>query len=109
MEGDRERFLSAGFIMKNRINALFSNTIEECRSKGLGIIISDVNPHRLLDSAIDSAWIKILLRLGYPSNEIFTGNVKEREMLLNLEGRYALVLNGTNGERYLCRTADNID
>ena len=100
---------SAEFIMKNRINALFSNTIEECRSKGLGIIISEQNPYRLLDSAIDSAGIKILFRLGYPSNEIFTGNVKEREMLLNLEDRYALVLNGTNGERYLSRTADDKD
>jgi len=100
---------SAEFIMKNRINALFSNTIEECRSKGLGIIISDVNPYRLLDSAIDSAGIKILFRLGYPSNEIFTGNVKEREMLLNLEDRYALVLNGTNGERYLNRITDDRD
>ncbi len=100
---------SVEFIMKNRINAIFSNNIEECRSKGLGIIISDQMAHILIESAIDSAGIKILFRLGYPSNEIFTGNVKEREMLLNLEKRYALVLNGTNGERYLIKTADDKD
>ena len=100
---------SAEFIMKNRINAIFSKTIEECRSKGLGILIAEQKPYLLLDSAIDSAAIKILFSLGYPSNELFTGNVKEREMLLNLSPRYALVINGTNSERYLCRTADDKD
>ncbi|KKM82341.1 hypothetical protein LCGC14_1320580 [marine sediment metagenome] len=98
---------SAEFIMKNRINAIFSKTIEECRSKGLGILIAEQKPYLLLDSAIDSAAIKILFSLGYPSNELFTGNVKEREMLLNLSPRYALVINGTNSERYLSRTADD--
>lgn len=97
---------SAEFIMKNRFNAIFSKTIEECRSKGLGLLIAEQKPYLLLDSAIDSAAIKILFSLGYPSNEIFTGNVKEREMLLNLPPRYALVINGTNSERYLSRTAD---
>ena len=100
---------SAEFIMKNRINAIFSKTIEECRSKGLGLLIAEQKPYLLLDSAIDSAAIKILFSLGYPSNELFTGNVKEREMLLNLSPRYALVINGTNSERYLCRTADDKD
>lgn len=97
---------SAEFIMKNRINAIFSKTIEECRSKGLGLLIAEQKPYLLLDSAIDSAAIKILFSLGYPSNELFTGNVKEREMLLNLSPRYALIINGTNSERYLSRTDD---
>ncbi|HEA70653.1 hypothetical protein LCGC14_0415100 [marine sediment metagenome] len=100
---------SAEFIMKNRINAIFSKTIEECRSKGLGLLIAEQKPYLLLDSAIDSAAIKILFSLGYPSNELFTGNVNEREMLLNLSPRYALVINGTNSERYLSRTADDKD
>jgi len=95
---------SIEFIMKNRINDYFSNTIEECRGKGLGIIISEQNPHLLLDSAIDSARTKILFSLGYPSNEIFTGNMKEREMLLTLDDRYALVMK--KRERFLCKTAD---
>lgn len=98
---------SVEFIMKNRINALFSNTIEECRKKGLGILISEQRPYLLLDSAIDSAAIKILFSLGYPNNEIFTGNIKEREMLLCLKSRHALVLNGINEERYLCKTDDD--
>lgn len=98
---------SVEFIMKNRINALFSNTIEECRSKGLGLLIAEQKPHLLLDSAIDSAAIKILFGLGYPSNELFTGDLKDREMLLNLTPRYALVINGRSSERYLCRTIDD--
>ena len=98
---------SVEFIMKNRINALFSNTIEECRSKGLGLLISEQKPHLLLDSAIDSAAVKILFGLGYPSNELFTGDLKDREMLLNLTPRYALVINGRSSERYLCRTIDD--
>jgi hypothetical protein len=95
---------SIEFIMKNRINDYFSNIIEECRGKGLGIIISEQKPHLLLDSAIDSARTKILFSLGYPSNEIFTGNMEEREMLLTLDERYALVMK--KKERFLCKTAD---
>ena len=100
---------SIEFLMKNRFNALFSNIIEECRKKGLGILISEQRPYLLLDSAIDSAAFKILFGLGYPSNEIFTGNLKEREMLISLKPRYALVLNGINEERYLCKTDDDVD
>lgn len=98
---------SVEFIMKNRINALFSNTIEECRSKGLGILIAEQKPHLLLDSAIDSAAIKILFGLGYPSNELFTGDLEDRETLLNLKSRYALMINGRSSERYLCRIIDD--
>ncbi|MHA2397505.1 MAG: ATP-binding protein [Promethearchaeota archaeon] len=100
---------SVEFLMKNKINSLFSNIIEECRKKGLGILVSEQKPHLLLESAIDSASIRILFSLGYPSNEIFTGNIKEREMLLGLKPRYALVLNDLTEERYLCKTADEIE
>ncbi|MFW9987216.1 MAG: hypothetical protein ACFFC3_01010 [Candidatus Odinarchaeota archaeon] len=100
---------SVEFLMKNRMNSLFSNIIEECRKKGLGILISEQKPHLLLDSALDSAAIRILFSLGYPSNEIFTGNLKEREMLLGLKPRHALVLNDLTEERYLCKTADEIE
>ncbi len=97
---------SVEFIMKDRINALFSNTIEECRKKGLGIVKSEQKPSLLLDTAIDSAEIKILFGLGYPNNEIFTGNANNREMLSNLKPRYALVINDLTGERYLCKIID---
>lgn len=100
---------SVEFLMKNRMNSLFSNIIEECRKKGLGILISEQKPHLLLDSALDSAAIRILFSLGYPGNEIFTGNLKEREMLLGLKPRHALVLNDLTEERYLCKTADEIE
>ncbi len=98
---------SVEFIMKNRINSSFSNIIEECRKKGLGILILEQKPHLLLDGVVDSAQIKILFGLGYPSNEIFTGNIKEREMLLGLEPQLSLVLNDLTNERYLCKIADD--
>lgn len=97
---------SPEFIMKNKTNSFFRRITNECRSKGLGIIIADQNPHLLLALAIDSARKKILFQLGYPSNQIFTGTMNEREMLLTLQGRYALVM--TNTERYLMRTAEDI-
>lgn len=96
---------SPEFIMKDKTNSFFRKITNECRSKGLGIIIADQNPHLLLALAIDSARKKILFQLGYPSNQIFTGIMNEREMLLTLQGRYALVM--TNTERYLMRTADD--
>ena len=97
---------SPEFIMKNKTNSSFSKIINESRSKGLGIINADQNPHLLLVLAIDSARKKFLFQLGYPSNQIFTGSINEREMLLTLKGRYALVM--TNAERYLMRTAEDI-
>jgi len=96
---------SPEFIMKNRTNSHFSRNFNEWRAKGIGIIFADQHPHLLLDVAIDSARNKILFQLGYPANQIFTGNMKEREMLLTLRERYALVI--TNAERYLMKTADD--
>jgi len=97
---------SPEFIMKNRTNSSFSRFANESRSKGLGIIIADQKPHSLLPSATDYARQKILFKLGYPSNQMFTGSMNEREMLLNLPGRYALVM--TNTEQYLMRTEEDI-
>ena len=97
---------SPEFIMKSKTNSSFSRFANESRSKGLGIIKADQKPHSLLPSATDSARQKILFKLGYPSNLMFTGSMNEREMLLNLQGRYALVM--TNTERYLMRTAEDI-
>jgi len=96
---------SPEFIMKNRTNSFFTRITNECRAKGVGIITADQHPHLLLAIAIDSARKKILFQLGYPSNLIFTGTMSEREMLLTLQERYALVI--TNAERYLMRTADD--
>jgi len=96
---------SAEFIMKTYINTLFAKSIEECGGKGLGFIISEQRPYFLFDCALDSARIRIIFRLGYPNNEIYTGKLEEREMLLSLESRYALVLN--ENERYLCKTMDD--
>lgn len=96
---------SPEFIMKNKTNSFFKKITNECRAKGLGIIIADQNPHLLLSLAIDSARKKILFQLGYPSNQLFTGSLSEREMLLTLQGRYALVM--TNTERFLMKTPDD--
>ncbi len=96
---------SPEFIMKNKTNSSFSRFANESRKKGLGIIKADQKPHSLLPSAVDSARQKILFKLGYPSPQIFTGSMNEREMLLNLPGRYALIM--TNTERYLMKTAED--
>jgi len=98
---------SVEFIMKNNINSSFSNIIEECRKRGTGIVILEQKPYLLLDTAIDSAEIKILFGLGYPHNEIFTSNLKNREMLLGLKPQYAVVLNDLTEERYLCKIIDD--
>ena len=69
------------------------------KSKGLIILLIRI----LL--VVVCARNKILFQLGYPGNQIFTGNMREREMLLTLWERYALVI--TNAERYLMKTADD--
>jgi len=96
---------SPEFIMKDKTNSIYKRITQESRAKGLGIITADQHGHLLHSIAIDSARNKILFQLGYPSNQIFTGIVDEREMLLTLPERYALVI--TNTERYLLRTVDD--
>ena len=90
--------------MKNKSNSYFSISINEHGARGIGYIIADQNPSKLLESAIDSAKNKILFQLSYPNNQIFTGNLKERETLLTLRERNALII--TDRERYLMKTAD---
>lgn len=97
---------SPEFIMKNSTNSSLKRIWQESRAKCLGIINADQNPHLLHEVAIDSARKNILFQLGYPSNQIFGGTIKERDMLLTLQGRYALVIN--NNERYLMRTRDDL-
>jgi len=96
---------SPEFIMKTKTNSFYTRIVNECRSKGVGIITAEQHAYLLHGIAIDSARIKILFQLGYPSNQIFTGIMDEREMLLTLQERYALVI--TNTERYLMRTVDD--
>jgi hypothetical protein len=96
---------SPEFIMKDKTNSIYKRITQESRAKGLGIITADQHAHLLHSIAIDSARTKILFQLGYPSNQIFTGIMNEREMLLTLQERYALVI--TNTERYLLRTVDD--
>ena len=91
--------------MKDKTNSIYKRLTQESRAKGLGVINADQHAHLLHSIAIDSARNKILFQLGYPSNQIFTGTVNEREMLLTLQERYALVI--TNNERYLLRTVDD--
>ena len=97
---------SPEFIMKNSTNSSLKRIMQESRAKCLGIINADQNPHLLHEVAIDSARKKILFQLPYPSNQLFGGTIKERDMLLTLQGRYALVIN--NNERYLLRTRDDL-
>jgi len=95
---------SPEFILKNKSNSYFSISINEHGARGIGYIIADQNPSKLLESAIDSAKNKILFQLSFPNNQIFTGNLKERETLLTLRERNALII--TDRERYLMKTAN---
>lgn len=95
---------SVEFIMKSRSESYFSKLIEEYRSRGTGIIISDTIPRRLYESAQDSAGNKIIFRLPAYNNDIFTNDIEEQQLLLNLEDYDALVLNDTEAQRYLIKT-----
>lgn len=94
------------FVMKAQLKKNFTRLLREFRSKGLGMIIADNRPSVLFESVPDSASLKVLFRLAYPCNEIFTNDSEEKEMLLQLENRQALVMNGTTGNKYLIKTLD---
>jgi hypothetical protein len=97
---------SGEYIMKAQMNRVFTKLLNTHRSKGLGFNILDTRPNALIRSVINSASIKILFRLNYPHNEIFTGDLKERRYLLIQPNRRALVFSGITGAEYLIETLD---
>ena len=94
------------YIMKIQMEKQLSNLLLTHRSRGLGVIIIDTAPKALFESVIDSASIKILFRLGYPHNELFTSDKKEQRYLRKQGNRCALIDNGVTGDYFLFRTSD---
>ena len=94
------------YIMKIQMEKQLSNLILTHRSRGLGLIIIDTAPKALFESVIDSASIKILFRLGYPHNELFTSDKKEQRYIRKQGNRCALIDNGVTGDYFLFRTSD---
>ncbi len=97
----------ADFIMKEQMAKIFSELLKEYRSRGVGFIFADQSPVRLFDDVASQPSIKIIFRVDYPNNLIFTENIKERQMLTQLENRLAFVINGATGERYLIKSLDH--
>ncbi len=94
------------FISTEQLEKIFTELIREFRSKGLSFIIVEQIPSRLFEAVITLPSLKILFRLGYPCNTLFTGNAKEQNYLTLQKNRQALVLNGIIGEKYVIETLD---
>ncbi len=94
----------ADFIMKEQMAKIFSELLKEYRSRGVGIIIADQSPKRLFDDVSSQPSVKIIFRVDYPNNTLFSEDIKERQLLTQLTNRLALVVNGATGEKYLIRT-----
>ncbi len=94
------------FISREQLEKIFTELLREFRSKGLSFIIVDQTPSRLFESVFALPSLKILFRLGYPCNTLFTGNTSEQGYLTLQKNRHALVFNGINGEKYVIETLD---
>jgi hypothetical protein len=93
------------FIAKTQLEKIFNSLIREFRSKGLGIILSDVTPSNLFTAATERPSIKILFCLNETSIGRFTHMMDDHKYLLLLRHRHALVLDGNNENRYSMKTA----
>ena len=96
----------ADFIMKEQMAKIFSELLKEYRSRGVGFIIADQSPKRLFDDVSSQPSIKIIFRVDYPNNTLFSEDIKERQLLTQLSHRHALNINGATGEKYLIKTLD---
>lgn len=96
----------ADFIMKEQMAKIFSELLKEYRSRGVGFVIVDQSPSRLFDDVASQPSIKILFRQDYPNNTLFSEDPFERQLLTQLSHRFALVLNGATGERYLMKSLE---
>jgi len=104
-ERSRDQFTNNDFyIAKEQLEKIFNSLMREFRSKGLGFIIADQAPSDLFYSAIKLPSLKILFRLGEDCIRKFTTVLDDRNFLMLLRDRRALVLNGNNSDRYSIQT-----
>ncbi len=96
----------ADHIAMVQIEAIFSQLLKEFRSKGVGIIIADQQPSSLMQCAYSQASLRVLFRLSYPCNTLFSSDPEITETLLNLGNREALILNGGQGKYEIIKTLD---
>lgn len=94
------------FIATSQLEKVFTGLLREFRSKGLSFILSDQTPSRLFNCVATLPSIKILFRLGFPCNTLFTSNPRETDFLNLQKNRQALVYNGIMGEKYVIETLD---
>jgi len=94
------------FIMKEQMAKIFSELLKEYRSRGVGFIIVDQSPSTLFDTISSQPSIKVIFRVDYPNNLLFSEELNERQMLTQLPNRLALVNNGTTGEKYLMKSLE---
>ena len=99
----------ADFIIKEQMAKIFSELLKEYRSRGVGFIIADQSPKRLFDDVSSQPSIKIIFRVDYPNNTLFSEDIKERQLLTQLAHRHAYIINGATGEKYLIKTLDYKD
>jgi hypothetical protein len=92
------------YITKEQLENIFNNLIREFRSKGLGFIIATVIPSNLFYSATKMPSLKILFNLDEECIRRFTSVLDDRNFLMLLKPRRALVLNGNNSDRYAIQT-----
>jgi hypothetical protein len=104
-ERSRDQFTNSDFhIAKEQLEKIFNTLIREFRSKGLGFIIADNTPSHLFYSATNLPSLKILFRLWEDCIRRFTTSLDDRNFLILLRKRRALVLNGNNSDRYAIQT-----
>lgn len=96
----------ADFIMKEQMTKIFSELLKEYRSRGVGFIIADQSPNNLFKDVASQPSIKIIFREDFPHNTLFSEEPNERQMLTQLPNRFALVINGATGEKYLIKTIE---
>ena len=94
------------FIMKEQMAKIFSELLKEYRSRGVGFVIVDQSPSTLFDTISSQPSIKVIFRVDYPNNLLFSEEISERQMLTQLPNRLALVNNGTTGEKYLIKSLE---
>lgn len=92
------------FIAREQLDKIFTVLSREYRSKGISFIVAIQTPEKLFDSTVTLPSLKMLFRLGYPSDKLFSNNQDEQDFLRLQKKRQLLVLNGINAETYAIKT-----
>ncbi len=96
-------------IRQGAINNAINPYLLEFRARGVGCVIADQSPSKLMPSLRDQTALKLFFRIGGECAKMYTTTPDLQEFIMHQPQYHCVVMDGTLGELYQIRTLPKID